>query len=58
MVCLTLARARTRMPQATSFLYTPACAVLFTGASFGAVKFWGTATKLANEENERDGYGQ
>lgn len=46
------------MPQATSFLYTPACAVLFTGASFGAVKFWGTATKLANEENERDGYGQ
>eukprot|EP00793_Prasinoderma_coloniale_P002583 PRCOL_00002065-RA len=44
--------------EATSFLYTPACAVLFTGASFGAVKFWGTATKLANEENERDGYGQ
>ena len=30
----------------------------FLGALLGAGKTWFTATRLANAENERDGYGQ
>ena len=43
---------------ADSFLYAPASGVLFLGALLGAGKTWFTATRLANAENERDGYGQ